>query len=306
MFPDLSSLPATALRPLPVTLPAAERTAGATLHEQVYQALRGAIMCGRFVPGRALTIRGVAAMLGTSLMPVREALRRLVAERALELLANRRVSVPCMTPARFDELCAARLALEPLAAVRALAHIDAARLAQLRGIDAGIDAALAAGEVERYLQLNQLFHLTLYRAGQPQVLIPLIESLWLQFGPFMRATIGHIGASYVLDRHVEALAAIERRDALALRLAIESDIRDGMGSLGHDELLRLYCNGAGTADPKKESPSPLAGLGRGGAAAGTVPEFTLTPAPSPASGRGETGAGDAPPPPAEPFSAPRE
>ena len=57
------------------------------------------------------------------------------------------------------------------------------------GLVAGL-AQLAAGEVERYLQLNQLFHLTLYRAGQPQVLIPLIESLWLQFGPFMRATIG--------------------------------------------------------------------------------------------------------------------
>lgn len=233
---------------MPVMLPAAERTAGATLHEQVYQSLRGAIMCGRFVPGRALTIRGVAAMLGTSLMPVREALRRLVAERALELLANRRVSVPHMTPARLDELCAARLALEPLAAVRALPHVDGTRLAELRQIDAGIDAALAAGEVERYLQLNQLFHLTLYRAGEPQVLIPLIESLWLQFGPFMRATIGRIGASYVLDRHVEALAALERRDPLALRLAIESDIRDGMGSLSHEELLRLYRDAAAPAE----------------------------------------------------------
>ena len=221
---------------MPVTLPAAERTAGATLHEQVYQSLRGAIMCGRFVPGRALTIRGVAAMLGTSLMPVREALRRLVAERALELLANRRVSVPHMTPARLDELCAARLALEPLAAVRALPHVDGTRLAELRQIDAGIDAALAAGEVERYLQLNQLFHLTLYRAGEPQVLIPLIESLWLQFGPFMRMVYGRFGTSNLVDQHELAIAAIRARDPEALRRAIAEDSSQGMRFIGEEAL----------------------------------------------------------------------
>lgn len=222
----------------------AERGCGATLQEQAYQSLRTAIMCGRFVPGHALTIRGIAEMLGTSLMPAREALRRLVAERALELLPNRRVSVPKMTPARLEELAAARLALEPLAAVRALPAIDAECLAQLQSIDAEIDAALAAGEVEHYLLKNQAFHLTLYRAGHSQVLIPLIESLWLQFGPFMRMMLGRIGASYVLDRHVEALDAITRRDALALRLAIEGDIRDGMGSIGQEELLRLYRAGS--------------------------------------------------------------
>ncbi len=50
------------------------------------------------------------------------------------------------------------------------------------------------------------------------------------------------------DRHVEALAALERRDPLALRLAIESDIRDGMGSLSHEELLRLYRDAAAPAE----------------------------------------------------------
>ncbi len=220
--------------------PAAERPQGETLQEWVYQQLRQAIMVGRFVPGRSVTIRGVAEMLGVSLMPVREALRRLVAEHALELLANRRVSVPQMTPPKLDELCAARLALEPLAAVRALPAIDAARLAELKRIDAEVDAALAASDVETYLAKNQEFHLTLYRAGDSQVIIPLIESLWLQFGPFMRSVLGRIGASYVLDRHVEAMTAIERKDPLALRLAIEGDIRDGMGSLSLEELINAH------------------------------------------------------------------
>ncbi|TCO83471.1 GntR family transcriptional regulator [Plasticicumulans lactativorans] len=239
----------SAIKLPPPDLPTAERAQDDTLQEWVYKQLRHAIMTGHFVPGHSVTIRGVAEMLGVSLMPVREALRRLVAERALELLANRRVTVPRMTPAKLDELCAARIALETLAAIRALPAIDAERLAELRRIDAEVDVALAAGDVPTYLEKNQEFHLTLYRAGDSQVLIPLIESLWLQFGPFMRMVLGRIGASYVLDRHAEALAAIERKDALAVRLAIEGDIRDGMGSIGQEELLNSL-QAVGTERPR--------------------------------------------------------
>lgn len=218
------------------------RLKGETLQEWVYRALREAIMTGHFVPGRSVTIRGVSEWLSVSLMPVREALRRLVAERALELLSNRRVTVPRMTPGKLEELAAARIALESLAAVRALPHISDTLLAELRQIDADVDLALEQGDVQTYLKKNQLFHLTLYRAGNSEVLIPLIESLWLQFGPFMRLMLGKIGVSYVLDRHAEALKAIENRDPLALRLAIEGDIRDGMGSLSQEELLSAARN----------------------------------------------------------------
>ena len=63
----------------------------------------------------------------------------------------------------------------------------------------------------------------------------MIENLWLQFGPFMRMVLKHIGMSYVVDRHVEALDAIAKKDPLALRLAIAADIRDGMGELREEE-----------------------------------------------------------------------
>ena len=59
------------------------------LHENVYQEIRRNLIAGQFQPGEAVTLRGLAAKLGTSAMPVREALRRLVAERALDLGANR-------------------------------------------------------------------------------------------------------------------------------------------------------------------------------------------------------------------------
>ena len=61
--------------------PRLARITHATLYEKVYEELRNALMSGRFLPGEPLTIRGVAEALGTSIMPVREALRRLAAER---------------------------------------------------------------------------------------------------------------------------------------------------------------------------------------------------------------------------------
>lgn len=65
--------------------------------------------------------------------------------------------------------------------------------------------------------------------------MPLIESVWLQFSPFLRLVISHIGVDYVVDRHAEALRAIERRDIGALRFALEADVREGLGSLTEQE-----------------------------------------------------------------------
>ncbi|MEM7224568.1 MAG: GntR family transcriptional regulator [Pseudomonadota bacterium] len=211
-----------------------------TVQEWVYRELREAILLGRIPPGRAMTIRGLAELLGVSAMPVREALRRLVAERALTLPDNRRARVPEMTAAKFEELVNARIALETLAAVRAMPMVDAKRLAFLRGIDERPLDQVHVAEMEDNIVRNYLFHRSLYESEPSQVLMSLIESVWLQLGPFMRLAMSHIGDHYPVDRHNEAIAAIERRDAIALRIAIEADIRDGIGHLGKAELLESY------------------------------------------------------------------
>lgn len=201
------------------------------LNRWVYEQLREALVTGRFVPGRNVTLRGVALSLGVSPMPVREALRQLVAERAFELSDSRRIAVPAMSPERLEELALARSLLEPELAVRALPRIDAARLQALRRLDAEVDAALADGEAERYVRFNYEFHFTLYRAAPSQVLLPLVESLWLQVGPFLRMIVGRLGTATFVDRHRAALAAIEAADAGGLRAAIADDIADGAAIL---------------------------------------------------------------------------
>ncbi len=215
--------------PPALTMP--DREAGEPIHQWVFRGLRRAIMSGRFPPGQAVTIRGLAERMGVSAMPVREALRRLVAERALALLDNRRVRVPVMTAARFDELLAARMALETEAAARAMPLIDAGRLAALHRINQGIDRAVAAADAETVVAENLTFHLTLYGARPDSVLVPLIESVWLQTGPFMRAALEDLPSQDADDHHADALAAIAAQDEGALRRAIQADIQTGIGHL---------------------------------------------------------------------------
>lgn len=211
-------------------------TSRGTAREQVDTAVRSRLLTGRFVPGKAVTIRGLAAELGVSPMPAREVLQRLAAENALEVKPNGRVQVPDMTPARFDELLKARLLLEPEIAELALPHLSASDTKALIDIDDDIDRCLESGDAEAYMRLNHAFHFRIYRAAGSQVLLPLIDSLWLQFAPFMRTVYGRVGTAILEDRHKEAIRAIERRDGEALRRAIAADISDGMGLLGREIL----------------------------------------------------------------------
>jgi DNA-binding GntR family transcriptional regulator len=209
----------------------ARRRAGETIQEFVFRRLRHAIMTGRMPPGQAVTIRGLVGLLGVSAMPVREAMRRLVAERALDLPDNRRARVPEMTEARFEALIAARILLESDVAVRAMPHIGAARLAELQALDAACNAAFAAGDVELTIESNFAFHHRLYAFAPSDAVTPLIESIWLQIGPFMRSALRGATVHNRLDRHAEALAAIAAGDAGALARAIEADVLDGVGHL---------------------------------------------------------------------------
>lgn len=222
-----------------VLTPIAMPEAKITRQEWVYRQIKEAILSGQFVPGRSVTLRGIASALDVSLTPVREALRRLVAERALEARDNRRVSVPKMTPDKLADLCAVRVALETLAAERAVNYIDSDRLSRLWRLNEQVDQAVDAGDINAYLRHHREFHYTFYDVGRDTIIMPQIESIWLQFSPFMRWALPHIGVDYLVDRHAEALRAVESKDISRLRFAIEADVREGLGSLTEADWAQL-------------------------------------------------------------------
>jgi DNA-binding GntR family transcriptional regulator len=202
------------------------------LRINVHDELTRRFITGRVTPGSTLSTRGLAEEMGVSQTPVREALSRLAADGAVEIRSKRKIVIPSMTAERFDDLLRCRELLEPEAAVRALPHIDAKRLKQLEQIDESIGAALDSGDVNAYMQGNFDFHFLIYGAQPRSTLNRLIETLWLQFGPYMRVVYGRVGTANLVDQHEVAVRAIGAGDAKGLGRAILADIRDGMHLIG--------------------------------------------------------------------------
>jgi len=215
-----------------------------TAQEHAYLRLRHALMVGSIAPGVPVTIRGLAEIMKLSPTPVREALRRLSSQNALEVLENRRIVVPDMTRERFHELVSLRTALEIYAAERAMAFISESLIDKLEKIDNEMDIAVEAEAREELIVLNQEFHTKLFCANPNQISMPMIESLWLQLGPFMRIALQHIGTFYTIDRHKEIIAALRQRDRGALKRAIDADIHDAVGRFDDAAMRKILGNKA--------------------------------------------------------------
>jgi DNA-binding GntR family transcriptional regulator len=197
-----------------------------TVQDRVYGVLRDRLMRGGFEPGQKLKIAELATALGTSAMPVREALNRLTAERALESMPNRSVRVPSLSKDSLHDLMEARFAIEGLAVSRAAANLDAPTLQLLRELIAAQSEKDDEHVSEASAEQNRAFHFAIYRCSGSAVLLPIIESLWLQFGPYLRVASerfdGREGRG--TNFHVEMVNALARGDAAGARKALEADI----------------------------------------------------------------------------------
>ncbi|WP_088285729.1 GntR family transcriptional regulator [Ideonella sp. A 288] len=201
-----------------------------TLGAQVLAHLRAQLITGMLAPGDRLSLRGLGQQLGVSMQPVRDAVSRLVAERALEVTPKRSVQVPLMTAPQFRELTTIRQGIEGFAAEQAALRRGGSELAELRRLDAtfrreskhrtpDIDAAIAA---------NARLHFAVYRAAGMPALTAIIEGLWLRIGPLLnldlRSGPGRLASGVAVRCHAAMLDGIERGDSAAARAALLEDI----------------------------------------------------------------------------------
>jgi DNA-binding GntR family transcriptional regulator len=114
-------------------------------HELTYARLRDMVLFGHLQPGQPVTIQGLVSDLDAGMTPVREAIRRLIAEGALTLQGNRRVLVPHLTPALLDQIAFARLTIEPRLAELAAPRLNPAIIDRLEALDKGVDRAIRDG-----------------------------------------------------------------------------------------------------------------------------------------------------------------
>lgn len=203
--------------------------ADTSLRSQVYDSLRDALTAGRFVPGQKLTLRFLAKALGVSLMPVREALRRLVAEGAFEMRPNRSIRVPLMTRAKILELRDIRMAVEGLAVEKAAALATREQIAGLRRIALEIVAARNLGDSATDRKKIREYHFALYAIADQPTLLRVIEGLWLQTGPYMNLLYpGFVSSPRGPEGRTRLLRALQAHDAAAARREVERDIGDAL------------------------------------------------------------------------------
>jgi DNA-binding GntR family transcriptional regulator len=203
--------------------------ADTSLRSQVYDSLRDALTAGRFTPGQKLSFRFIAGTLGVSMTPVREAVRRLVAEGAFEMRPNRSVRVPLMTRDGILELRDIRLALEGLATEKAAALATRNHAATLRRIAAELMAVRTRGDTAADRQKIREFHFTLYAIANQPTLLRVIEGLWLQTGPYMNLLYpDFIASAGGPGRRLRIVKALQAHDAATARREMQRDIGDAL------------------------------------------------------------------------------
>ena len=202
----------------------------ATLRDRAYDGLRDLLIAGQLAPGEKLSVRELARELGMSPMPVREAVQRLVAERALEVRPQSAVRIPLMTRADFIELTTIRLNLEGMAAQIAASQITPTEFARVRRYHERFrnSARRPRPNASVVIRANQQLHFAIYQCARMPTLLRLIEALWLRICPVLildlRSSPRRLHTLAAHECHEHLVIALEHRDGDAARQALISDI----------------------------------------------------------------------------------
>ena len=229
-----------------------------TQRERVYFEIRRALMAGDFEPGQKITIGAVASALGVSATPVREALRRLTAERALIMRPNRSVVVPRLSRAEVLKIREIRCLLEGEAAAEAAGCATEDEIDQLSRLQVAMAGARDRRDRMSILRLNEQFHFVVYNAARIAVLIEIIETLWLRSAPTMNILfqpqfMDRYPADVQNRNNLALIDALRQRVAEDARQAVQREIAEGsnlldeiMVEIGWDE----QAAGAAPAEPR--------------------------------------------------------
>ena len=205
------------------------KSATESLSDQVYQHLREALISGDFVPESKISTRTVAAQNGISVMPVREALKRLAAEGALVVEAKRAYRVPKLNPKKAAELFEVRAILEGAGAVAAAKLISTEALSQLDLLCDAAEEAWHNRDVGAFLRLNAQFHRAVHAQSGNSFLADTVDTIFVRIGPLLGLAIGQIAdhADWEND-HRKLVQALRSGDCVEAGRLMERDAAWGM------------------------------------------------------------------------------
>jgi DNA-binding GntR family transcriptional regulator len=179
----------------------------------VARSIREAILDGRLRPGERIRQEDIARRLGTSRIPVREALRQLETEGLVTLVPHSGARVAVMDFDRFTELYRLREAVEPMAIGESASRLTHEQLDHLRKLVLIVEQT--SDDPLRWLEADRRFHLESYAAAPLPRVLSMIEGFWNQSQQYRRAYLYTVrtGIDVVHYEHRLILEALERRDA---------------------------------------------------------------------------------------------
>lgn len=195
--------------------------------DRIAEQIREAIYQGRYLPGERLVERKLAAELGVSHIPVREALVRLAEDGLVVRLPRRGSRVAALTPAELEEISSVRVVLEQFAVERVLEGWTHAAEQELRGLVARMIDAAEAKDVRAMLDLDSQLHERLWALAGHAILNELVLQLRGRINGFLRAATIALEPPALLAHarsHEELVDAIASGDAARARDAVQRHV----------------------------------------------------------------------------------
>ena len=212
-----------------------------TKQERVYGTIRERILAGEYAPGHRLVIDQLAAELGVSALPVREAIRRLEAEGLAVFRPNAGAHVAPADPVLFDEEMTVLAVLEGYATALAADRLSGDDVARLGAMTDAMERAIEAGDALGFGRLNQEFHAVVHERCPNAALVELLRDVARRLDAIRRTVFVQIpyrGAESVAEhrRLLELIAAGAPRaevEAAARehKLATAASFRAWLGSV---------------------------------------------------------------------------
>lgn len=185
------------------------------LHVQVLSQIRGMILSGKAAPGQTLAETELAAQLGVSRGPIRDALKVLERERLVVSNPRRRAHVATLNAKDAEEIYSLRRSLELLASQRAIENATQTDLDEMEDVLGRMQRALDENDFIAMSHLDAAFHDVIYRASDHNRLYQLWQEIRAQVTFFLvsREASPITSQSIMIDEHRALLEALADRDA---------------------------------------------------------------------------------------------
>lgn len=199
----------------------------------VYLRTRQAILSGELEPGFPLRVQELANRNGVSMIPVREALRKLESEGFVESIPNRGARVAPLSLDDMLDVYQVRIVLEVEALRQAIPHLTQAAIDRARVLNIRMHESNDLGGTPTQTLHHEL-HFLLYEPSGSRWLLKMIQSVWDHTERYRRAMAPHVDMNDSRMQHQRILDALEKQDDAGALRALELHLersRDILASL---------------------------------------------------------------------------